>query len=447
MIRALAFDGREPEKHSTSGLYQAITYESGVSGGSWLVSSLTGNNHPLISTLQTHLLQRTLNYSALVPGEHGTKPKYTQIKRDIAAKQAAGFNVSTIDAYGRQVSYTILMGHHGGIDKSFSGVASTSSFEEYEAPFPLILALAANDTVNKCDALASSQFEISPFEFGSWESGINAFAETKYLGSALSGGKPIEDRKCVTGFDNLAIVHGASSDVLEGAVCPGSDIPASSLSPHFDEEQTLLPANTTVSASDRAFALYPNPFFGYSEATGVSSLKELKLIDGSTSGQANPIWPFLYRPNVNILIVNDNSGMGVPGYPTGSALIATYAAAQKAGVGHRLPVIPDAAVFNSSGLSLKPTFFGCNGNKDQLTLVYLPDRPYSYESGVAITKVQFTPAETDAMIGNGVLVGSYNGTAGWDTCLSCVILKKATESAGKALPAECKDCLQTHCYN
>ncbi|KAJ6102325.1 hypothetical protein N7486_004752 [Penicillium sp. IBT 16267x] len=43
---------------STSGLYLAFTYQSGLSGGVWLVSSIAGNNYPTISFLKENLWEQ-----------------------------------------------------------------------------------------------------------------------------------------------------------------------------------------------------------------------------------------------------------------------------------------------------------------------------------------------------------------------------------------------------
>ena len=49
-----ALDIRD-SKTGLSGLYQGLTYETGVSGGTWLLSSIAGNNYPTISSLYSGL--------------------------------------------------------------------------------------------------------------------------------------------------------------------------------------------------------------------------------------------------------------------------------------------------------------------------------------------------------------------------------------------------------
>lgn len=46
-----AFDGREKDKTSVSGLYQALSYESGLSGGAWLLGSVSAYESRLQSAI------------------------------------------------------------------------------------------------------------------------------------------------------------------------------------------------------------------------------------------------------------------------------------------------------------------------------------------------------------------------------------------------------------
>lgn len=41
--------------YNTSGLYQGLTYESGLSGGAWFLGSLSGNNWPTVTYLKKTL--------------------------------------------------------------------------------------------------------------------------------------------------------------------------------------------------------------------------------------------------------------------------------------------------------------------------------------------------------------------------------------------------------
>lgn len=63
-------------------------------------------------------------------------------------------------------------------------------------------------------AANGTQYEFSPYEFGSWDSGVEAFVQTAYLGSDLTDGSPTASGVCTSNYDNLGYVLGTSSDVF-----------------------------------------------------------------------------------------------------------------------------------------------------------------------------------------------------------------------------------------
>jgi lysophospholipase len=169
-------------------------------------------------------------------------------------------------------------------------------------------------------------------------------------------------------------LQGTSSNVFAAACEP---IPASNTSnsaalalPELYAE-LISPGATDVPES-AIFAQYPNPFRNYPSSTLVANQPSLELVDGgvSVAFQGNPIWPFLHRPEVDVLIVNDNSADTATNYPNGTEIYNTYVVSQAAGL-TRMPVIPDADVFVAKGFNKNPTFFGCN-TPDTLTIIWLP---------------------------------------------------------------------------
>lgn len=57
---------------------------------------------------------------------------------DIAAKAAAGYNVTIVDPYGRLLSYQLLYGTDGGVMDTLSGLTSLSNFTSYNVPYPIL---------------------------------------------------------------------------------------------------------------------------------------------------------------------------------------------------------------------------------------------------------------------------------------------------------------------
>lgn len=141
-----------------------------------------------------------------------------------------------------------------------------------------------------------------------------------------------------------------------------------------------------------------------------------------------------------VLIVNDNSADTSNNFPNGSEILSTYVQAQANGL-TRMPFIPSVATFISEGLNKRPTFFGCNNN-NVMTIVYLPNVNYTFTSNEPTSKLQYSKAETDAMIANGVQIASKGGDPGWPICLGCAITMKT----GGQLPAACTACFSTYCY-
>lgn len=442
-----AFDDREANTTKVSGLYQALTYEAGLSGGSWLLSSIIGNNWPTISFLQDNLWETALQYSIIVPEilvSQQARPVYDAVEADIRAKAAAGYETSLIDSWGRLLSYELLIGTDGGVQETISAIASESNFTSYNAPYPIITALGSDLSIDGvCIPQANAtQYEFHPYEFGSWDEGVDAFVVSEYLGTTFNAGTPQGD--CVTHYDQLGYILGTSSNVF-AAVCSAvpANMSASDSSLSLVENLAYLAAPSQPGLPESGiFGLYPNPFQNLSSSPHVAAQQTLELVDGGVgvAPQGNPIWPFLHR-DVDVIVVNDNSADTTGNFPNGSEILNTYNAAKAANL-TTMPFIPSVATFVSEGLNQKPTFFGCN-TTDTVTIIYIPNYNFTYPSGQSTDKIQYFKNETIGMIDNGVEIGNYGGNEGWPLCLACGVMKKS----GGPLPSGCDACYQEYCYN
>lgn len=442
------FDGREAAQTEVSGLYQAVTYEAGLSGGSWLLSSLAGNNWPTISTLQSELWETALQFSIIVPPillSQQARPIYNQVLADIQAKTAAGFEPSLVDSWGRLLSYGLLLGPDGGVQNTMTNIAAASNFTSHNAPYPIITALGSDRTINGVciPQPNATQYEFHPYEFGSWDAGVDAFVVSQYLGTSFSGGNPVGN--CITNYDQLGYVLGTSSNVF-AAACSAvpANMTAETTSLSVVENLAYLAAPGAPGLPESGiFGLYPNPFQNFQSSPHVASQQTLELVDGGVGVgyQGNPIWPFLHRA-VDVMIVNDNSADTTGNFPNGSEIYNTYQAAVAAGL-TTMPFIPDAEVFVQNGLNKRPTFFGCNG-EDVTTIIFIPNVNYTYPSGQPTAKIQYNVNETIGMIANGVEIANFGGEADWPLCLACGIMKKSGISP---LPYGCDTCYAKYCYN
>jgi lysophospholipase len=70
-------------------------------------------------------------------------------------------------------------------------------------PFPLIVTDGRRQGEYIIN-VNSTLYEITPYEFGSWDEHIDLFVPTQYVGSNLSNGLAATDNICVNRFDNAA---------------------------------------------------------------------------------------------------------------------------------------------------------------------------------------------------------------------------------------------------
>lgn len=96
---------------------------------------------PTVTSLKTGLWEQAFQSSTLVPANILSPQDatiYTAVTTDIAAKQAAGYNVTLIDPYGRLLSYQLLYGDDGGVIDSLYGLTTLSNFTSFNVPYPII---------------------------------------------------------------------------------------------------------------------------------------------------------------------------------------------------------------------------------------------------------------------------------------------------------------------
>lgn len=88
-------------------------------------------------------------------------------------------------------------------------------FMTHHAPYPIITQTDADVIDGQClPTETGTIWEFSPFEFGSWQSDVQAFVQTRYLGTSLRSGTLSPNSSCTAGFDNLGFFVGISADIL-----------------------------------------------------------------------------------------------------------------------------------------------------------------------------------------------------------------------------------------
>jgi lysophospholipase len=148
IIRAL--DGREEVSNEagTGGILQAMSFFSGQSGGSWVVSSYSAADYPLSEDLLQYWQPQIDRFSVKTNGTHAAT--LDSIIYDIADKFKAGFNVSVADFLGRINSYEFIPGPRGGLNATMANIKDLQKFKNYEVPMPIIqFAVVTDDDPNE----------------------------------------------------------------------------------------------------------------------------------------------------------------------------------------------------------------------------------------------------------------------------------------------------------
>ena len=295
------------------------------------------------------------------------------------------------DPYGRLLSYQLLNGIDGGVQDTLSGITGLSNFKSFNVPYPILTSVAVDISTGQCEPSENAPiFELSPYDFGSWDTGIAAFTQTKYLGTSINNGVPTGS--CYNKYDNLGYALGTSSNVFN-SLCFSLPTPSNSSSASLEEAlEGILTAAHSVAFEDE-YAVYPNPFYKYGPSSTYNAQTSLSLADGGETGQNNPIWPLIQAErSVQVILVSDNSADTTDNFPNGTEIYTTYLQAQAVGL-TKMPVIPSVATFISEGLNKRPTFFGCN-DASKVTIVYLPNVNYTFPSNEPTSKLQYSKSDT-----------------------------------------------------
>jgi lysophospholipase len=451
-----AFDGREQTTRTLfSGLLQGITYQTGTSGGAWLLTSFAANNYPTISSLLDSLWIQRFQY---FPNSNPAQPDYnTIVVEQITGKKEAGFKVTTADVWSRYLAFDFLQSPNGGANVTFDQITSTDAFKSFSLPFPIVTAIQFDPGM--CSpALNASIYEFTPYAFGSWDVGIRAFTPIKFLGTTYNNSQEPANGQCVIGYDNAGFVLGTSSFLLNEFECillPNGSVVLNTNLTNTTFDNLIMEMNAIIqgiinpkealTADDALFATYPNPFQGSVQSPKVSPLSELNFIDGGETNHNLPLWPLIQSVRkVDLIFANDNAADTTTNFPDGIQLLTTYMQAQL--VGLPFPFIPNVNTFVSQGLNIRPTFFGCNETNVPL-VIYLPNTNISFASGISTLQLVFSEAETLGLIQNGVNVATRSNSTQWAQCVACAIARRIGGLYGTSTSAVCRSCFDTYCFN
>ncbi|KAL4804246.1 lysophospholipase catalytic domain-containing protein [Aspergillus unguis] len=457
-----AFDSRTENSTAEGqlgGLLQSATYLSGLSGGGWLVGSIFMNNFSTIEALQSSQEGGVWQFQNSIfegPDEGGIQildsaGYYREIYNAVSDKNDAGYETSITDYWGRALSYQLINATDGGPSYTWSSIALGQQFQDGNMPLPLLVADGRFPGELPISSNATN-YEINPWEFGSFDPTVFGFAPLAYVGSNFTNGSISSDATCVRGFDNGGFVMGTSSSLFNQFFLQINDTGL----PDF-LTSVISDVLEDIGRDDNDIAVWsPNPFYGWlPEVSAYAQEPMLDLVDGGEDLQNIPLHPLIQPTrHVDVIFAVDSSADNTYSWPNGTALVATYERSLNStgiGNGTEFPAVPDVNTFVNNGLNSRPTFFGCNSTNTTAPLVvYIPNSPYSALSNHSTFKDSYSLEERDSTIQNGYDVATMaNSTTDgdWSACVGCAILSRSFDRTGEQIPDICNQCFERYCWD
>ncbi|KAL2849942.1 acyl transferase/acyl hydrolase/lysophospholipase [Aspergillus pseudoustus] len=109
---------------------------------------------------------------------------YKKIIDQVRSKSGAGFNTSFTDYWSRFLSFQLINSttDDGGASFTWSSIADIDDFKAGQYPLPMVVMDGRNSGEMIIETNATA-YEVTPWEFGSWDPTVYAFAPLKYLGT------------------------------------------------------------------------------------------------------------------------------------------------------------------------------------------------------------------------------------------------------------------------
>ncbi|KAK6202791.1 acyl transferase/acyl hydrolase/lysophospholipase [Scheffersomyces amazonensis] len=278
--------------------------------------------------------------------EKGTSLKemfsyYKELQIEVRDKRKAGFHISLTDYWGRALARRIFPQSARTPGATITAGTLLRSFRNWEQPFPVICSIERSPLGTE-SSKDSHLFEFTPFEFGSWDSYLNAFIPIKYLGSSLLNGVSTHKTEnenisiCISGFDSVSFVTGTSSSLFNHVFVYLYKLLVDVKSDATIALESILKAFGLSSEYRRLknprvhpdYALYsPNPFYGLTDVpfngARITESPDIYLVDGGDDGQNIPFQPFLQKSREIDLLLTYDMTADLNNYPNGTTIQAT----------------------------------------------------------------------------------------------------------------------------
>ncbi|CAN6667908.1 lysophospholipase 1 [Trichomonascus vanleenenianus] len=448
------------------GLLQAADYITGLSGGSWLLSSMYLNNYTTVEKLLHSEDLWNLDSSLFSTSSLSLEGinEWRSIFQEVFAKHDAGFPVTITDIWSRALARQFIGNSNAGADMEWSDMTRWNFFHMKDAPYPIILLNGPGRGSQTADLLTNTVFEVTPYELGSFDPSLFAFFPLQYLGTGMDGGAVNDTDSCMSGFDNASFMFGTSSAIFNTVI--------------YNVLKTAggLVGNIARHLIDILFdqtsfdvAVYePNPFYNWESPDPAYKLKRsnivdpeaLNLVDGGEDNQVIPLQPLLHRDRrVDVAFAFDYMSNTVYNWPNGNCLVKTMKKAQedqfdKTNPITKFPKVPDEKTIINNGYASRPTFFGCyeTGPNPPPLVVYMANYPYTYYGNTTMFQMMYPTEQTMGLVTNGYnlmtqLNGTRDGYEDWPQCVSCAIVQREMKRQGLSPSLMCQQCLNKYCWD
>ena len=455
------------------------------------VVPVTGNTRKSMSSLGKRAVDDVLDrlreflFPGIINGNSTTAPEiaeaskhireilnfYIQLHLEVRPKKVRGFPISFTDYWGKA-----LLKRFKGLN-GVSGRQNTTSLAtlfslsgQPNSPIPIFVSNCKNNH------LKNVIFEITPFEFGSWENISNLFIDLQYLGSEIVAGDAI---KCYKGFDDIGFITGTSSSIFNnvivymwqllshssrrafealGLVLGVFGLTDSTLQGALRDKCRSEPSTEGKHIETNYAVYYHNPFFRHPNGTSkITEDAHLYLVDGGEDGENIPLRPLLIPERQLDVVLLIDSSSDVENYPNGTKLRNVI---DNMGDSKHFYNLPD----NLTSLDLrKPVILGCKpivdaNGRDLPAIIYFANNNHGYESNTSTFKVSYNQTEVGGMLNNGRNIFSYDGDVYFRNCLACVLLRRrrslgyvdgtdGTDVEMSIFDSFCSKCYHHFCYS
>lgn len=306
---------------------QLADYMTGLSGGSWITSSLSSASQlfdDFMTSIRGSSLTLVVNdlpdlyslvlgdgtragwlleYDLVSPAQSANVGDdalyYAAIESDVSKKVLAGYSTSIVDVWGRALSYHFWnqtnranffqpTPHDQGL--IWSSIRFTQNFQNNAMPLPIVLSTSRVPTQTNPSVgttvvipLKNTVFEWNPFSWGSYDPSLASTMTVDYAGSVLVSGNPTG--QCVNGYENAGFVIGTSAGLFNAIA---GVVGADALNTALNVFNGLLGAINPSLDTSTLEAVWPNSFRGLKAgAFAQSADQDLLLTDGGENGEVH----------------------------------------------------------------------------------------------------------------------------------------------------------------